>query len=555
MGIDGSPRLHDAQENDSIHKSLLAALNRFPVLFDADWYTASLKDELPEECDPLDHFMRHGRALNKAPGAWLDPQWYWEDNSDVAAAGQPAVDHYFLHGEAEGRLPRPDLVLRLAMLPPLTNPAPLQATARVWAQRDIEGEVVDPQWLIDDVTDVRLIEPQLSKVAPLQLAKSAPHRHYSPLTKRVDRALEAFAPDTFLLLVPHFMLGGADRVAANIATVAAEALGAEKVRVIATDRPQNESASWFPDGVTLTRMVTTKSEIGHHASASRMMAELLMNSRPRTVLNVNSLAGWMAFREYGSTLSDYMSLNVSQFCRDQFPQGGMGGYADDYLRDTIEALDRVLLDHKQFGQDLINDLALLPADAAKLKVVYSPSTTGPRRYDMLVRDTKRVLWVGRLADQKKPDLVARIASLMPDVAFDMYGGPVTPSVVEEYGLDLPNVRLHGPVDSMDALHAPDYGALLFTSGYEGMPVTAVDVGAWGLPIVASRVGGLPELIDDSTGWPVESDASPEAYVAALREALEPAAGQVRGRSLQKRVEQQHSWDKFRQSVLDLRWFD
>jgi len=190
-----------------------------------------------------------------------------------------------------------------------------------------------------------------------------------------------------------------------------------------------------------------------------------------------------------------------------------------------------------------------------MKVVYSPSTTEIKDLDMLRRSTTDILWAGRLVDQKRPDLVAEVAALMPDLTFHMIGGPVTARVISEYGLDLPNIVLHGPVSSMQEIEPTDYGALLFTSAYEGMPVTAVDVGAWGLPIVASQVGGLSELVSEQTGWPIAADACAKDYVQALREALDIEEGRRRGRALQEVIARRHSWEQFRAGFLDLGMID
>ena len=47
----------------------------------------------------------------------------------------------------------------------------------------------------------------------------------------------------------------------------------------------------------------------------------------------------------------------------------------------------------------------------------------------------------------------------------------------------------------------------------------IELARLGVPVVASAVGGVPELVTEQTGWPVPADAPAEAYVAALRDML------------------------------------
>jgi len=43
----------------------------------------------------------------------------------------------------------------------------------------------------------------------------------------------------------------------------------------------------------------------------------------------------------------------------------------------------------------------------------------------------------------------------------------------------------------------------------------IEVGSRAVPIVASDVGGVSDLIDDQTGWPIKDYANPESYCDAI----------------------------------------
>lgn len=69
-----------------------------------------------------------------------------------------------------------------------------------------------------------------------------------------------------------------------------------------------------------------------------------------------------------------------------------------------------------------------------------------------------------------------------------------------------------PVEIAQLLHAADFTVLF--SNNENAPVVISESLACGKPVVATRVGGIPEMVDDSNGLLVDAGDEP-----ALRKAL------------------------------------
>jgi glycosyltransferase involved in cell wall biosynthesis len=121
-----------------------------------------------------------------------------------------------------------------------------------------------------------------------------------------------------------------------------------------------------------------------------------------------------------------------------------------------------------------------------------------------------VIAVGALSSEKDPlahlDLCATLARSLPDVVYLFAGdGPMRGDLEEAVrtrGLE-GQVRLLGSRgDIGDLLRASDL--LVLTSLSEGMPGCLIEAGMAGLPVVALRVAGVPEVvIDGVTGYLVE----------------------------------------------------
>jgi glycosyltransferase involved in cell wall biosynthesis len=92
-------------------------------------------------------------------------------------------------------------------------------------------------------------------------------------------------------------------------------------------------------------------------------------------------------------------------------------------------------------------------------------------------------------------------------------------------------------------------ALVVPSTYEGMPLVVLEAMEAGLPVVASRVSGIPEVVEDGrTGWLVPPE-DPDALAAVLTEALgNSEEARRRGEEGRRRVD-----ERFRPAVAAQMW--
>lgn len=111
-----------------------------------------------------------------------------------------------------------------------------------------------------------------------------------------------------------------------------------------------------------------------------------------------------------------------------------------------------------------------------------------------------VLHVGRLVPEKRPDLFLRVAcevlGTQPDTRFVLVGGgPGTDGLrglAEELGVS-GKVIFAGFVENLRAVYAAA-DVFVSTSRYEGWGLAVAEAMAAGLPVVATRVGGVEDVV-------------------------------------------------------------
>jgi glycosyltransferase involved in cell wall biosynthesis len=219
----------------------------------------------------------------------------------------------------------------------------------------------------------------------------------------------------------------------------------------------------------------------------------------------------------------------------------------------------VFLDTAFLADRLIGRHALGVAQAEKLQVLYTPAMNPA--VDVVLaemqvarahlRDRPCILWAGRFDRQKRFHLLVAIAKAMPEVDFLCWGKAVLDAAPDF--LDVPaNLQVNGPFTYYEDLPLSDCDGWLYTASWDGMPTILIEIAQMGMPVVASAVGGIPELVDETTGWPVPPGAGVRDYVAVLREMLgDPAARQEKGRSLRARTGLRHHRDQYRQRLGDI----
>lgn len=154
------------------------------------------------------------------------------------------------------------------------------------------------------------------------------------------------------------------------------------------------------------------------------------------------------------------------------------------------------------------------------------------------------LFLGRLTEEKGVPLLLEVARALEgrtDLQITMAGeGPLQAAVAEAAGRAGSVLTFLGRQEDVLSLYQ-SADAVLMPSLSEGLPMTALEGMACGLPILASSVGGIPELVMDGVTGTLLTERDPAIWVCSLHDlASSPMRAAALGQAGRKRIEEEFS---------------
>ncbi|WP_343040607.1 glycogen synthase [Streptomyces typhae] len=255
-----------------------------------------------------------------------------------------------------------------------------------------------------------------------------------------------------------------------------------------------------------------------------------------------------------------------------------GGYAVSSWaeRTAVEAADAVIAVSRGMREDI---LSCYPAvDPAKVHVVHNGIDTGLYRPDHATDALDRhgidpgrpyVLFVGRITRQKGvPHLLRAARALDPGVQLVLCAGaPDTPEIDQEFRTlheELGRTR-DGVIWIPRMLPRPEVVQLLThatvfvcPSVYEPLGIVNLEAMACGTAVVASRVGGIPEVVSDGTTGllapydPLRPDRFEHDLAVLLNHlAADPQRAAAMGSAGRHRAVREFGWDTVARRTVDV----
>jgi glycosyltransferase involved in cell wall biosynthesis len=270
----------------------------------------------------------------------------------------------------------------------------------------------------------------------------------------------------------------------------------------------------------------------------------LHNVRLFCAIGVASRDGGPCFRCHHRLTLPGLVLN----CRDSVPEAAV--YAAALARHqpaVFAAVDRFVAPSRY----AVRQLALLgvPRDRLECLPHYLPADAFAQPSQ--AAEGEYALMAARLSVEKGIDVAVRAAALS-GVPLRVAGeGPAAVdlrALAAELGAP---VELLGRVgrERLAELLAGAAVVLMPSRYHEFSPYSALEAMAAGVPVVAARMGGLPELVGEKRCIPPND---PEALAERLRALWEdPAARRAEGAALQARARERHSEERYLRELLAL----
>jgi glycosyltransferase involved in cell wall biosynthesis len=367
------------------------------------------------------------------------------------------------------------------------------------------GGVRDMKWQRDavrqanaDVVDHEAIE------------RSAQGRDFEVL---VENALENLLPAQvdrrpgLLLCMPFLLLGGAERLLSGLV----ESLTRNGFRVVivttlAADPAFGDATPWFAPSTAeifhLPRLLEPRRwrDFLHHLVQSKNLDLLLLAGSAYTY----ALLPELKERHPRLRVADLLFNTVGHTTSN---------------RDYAGSIDLHLCENAEV------ELWLRDAGEPPAKIVQIDSGVDIRRLrpaDRPARDHLLVGYSGRLSQEKDPLAFVELAEAArhPRLRFVMTGaGPLESAVRKRIARSQGAVEFLGVVEDVHA-HMAQLDLLVVPSRLDGRPLAVLEALALGVPVLATRVGGLPELVLDGVTGFTCAPGHIAAFAPLLRELLD-----------------------------------
>ncbi|WP_029008772.1 glycosyltransferase [Azospirillum halopraeferens] len=531
---------------------LRKVLEIYPYLFDEDHYSRNVAGLDKSGLTPLEHYIRIGsKDPWREPNPFFNQAIYLHNIAKVAYSGDALV-HYVVEGAPNGLDPGPFFITErfLRDRPDIAGTTLNPLNEYLAGGRRKLGEYgLLPGHIHRDLQETAFIDiglfPSSWRLVNLM---NDPGPGQADRLARVYKQVTQDLPETITHLVLLSWIahpGGAERVAMFVLRMMTEQLGIDRVAVIGTDYPSRKGFE-MPEGLRMVSLLDYDDSLAAHERVE-LIDRIIMEKKPKTTFNMNSLSGWVAMVQRARYLYRETAFYASIFGYGFNDVDGPFGFPFmfDHCKDYVSG---VIVDNTRFPVTLEKLISMVQKDREKIHLVYTPYDTtlglqSPERPPGL----RQALWMSRFAPEKRMDVLGRIASRTPERQYLLYGSQIehAPATDVSFLHELPNITIRGYFSDLSDIPYKECDVFVYTSAYDGLPVALLEATAMGLPIIAPNVGGISDLINNETGWLVSGPDAVDEYLDALKEIeADPDLVQRKVKAAQSLLVKRHSWEAF-----------
>ncbi|MEO6229182.1 MAG: glycosyltransferase [Ferruginibacter sp.] len=213
---------------------------------------------------------------------------------------------------------------------------------------------------------------------------------------------------------------------------------------------------------------------------------------------------------------------VTEHWTGYYPQSTPNIYNSNWL---FRLLDRRVLEHAEYLLPVSKDLGTMINERfAKTNCRVIPNTVDTSLFYYQPVTTKRFRFIhpSYMNFQKNPEGILQACKMVKDQGYDfellMLGNKPTALTEMAATFGLQNevtFRDAVPYEAV-AKEMQQSNALLLFSRFENLPCVIAEALCCGLPVISSRVGGIPEVINENNGRLIESDNIAALSVAMIK---------------------------------------
>lgn len=278
---------------------------------------------------------------------------------------------------------------------------------------------------------------------------------------------------------------------------------------------------------------------------SSLIYQLVIN-RPRLVHLNSSLSTFGIFREmscamlasifrvpvishYHGNLPDFRGerfFGLSQFCLRALMR--------------ISKINIVTNTHSFAQAKMLN--------ASKANIVFLPNFIQDKTFDLEIRKEScqcRAIFAGGITRAKGCAEILTAALRLPTIEFHLFG-KMHDDMAALFANAPKNIFLHGVISHDELLKEmckSDF--LLFPSYTEGFPLTVLEAMSIGLPVIATRVGAIPDMVENDLGGYLVAPRD----VDGLINAINLLASDSKLRLTMGKFNRQKSFNQYRYSIV------
>lgn len=521
-----------------------ARINPSPI-FDEAYFSSQVKMQDRDDEWSFSRFVRISVYNNASPNQYFDSNWYAKNHDITNDSGLPGLYHYLLIGFKKGWRPSPMFPAFSRQYCESASESPMETVMQRNSFLSYRNRMQQGGLLSDLVEKAAVLEPEVKgSHAPRRLNIQPFSNPYFPAVSEMRSLLKCENYDS-IVLIPHCRYGGSGLVAGELCRSLGRIEPDGNLLLVRTDHDDFMRPDWFPPNIEIINLRDFGVDMPD-IHRRKLLIDLLIGTKPKRIINVHSRLAWEVFVSHGDRLSKWSNLIGYTFCYDVSITGRKVGYPVKYVPSAFPYLERLFIDNNYLKDDLLRT-SLKEEDSDKLVVLPTP-------YNKIVppvvsksknsASRKQIFWAGRFDRQKKFELVLGLAKRNPGFDFHVWGA----SMLGDQG-SLPastdNVKYHGLFSSYEEIPFRNCDIWLYTSLWDGVPTILIELALREVPIVASRIWGTADLIDESTAWPVDEVGNEAAYQLMLLEALtKTREAKIRAKNLRNLVLKRHSQENF-----------